>query len=194
MVEDHHALCPGLRLYQRFHLRIVDARDLVRVEEIAHRRVVAHEAEAVALEDETAGVRPAVVDRDAMRVGRAAAPHLGRSRPAAVGPRRRAGILEIIERRLDRVGGGVQFGNLGHGGPPVGNVHAQERFKPAWAPPQLDGILKYSPGKAAKCRTLRVFEIFFSALHAAPFRLLVTRFDLPAYINTDIAKTASTPD
>jgi hypothetical protein len=73
-------------------------------------------------------------------------------------------------------------------------VHAQERFKPAWAPPQLDGILKYSPGKAAKCRTLRVFEIFFSALHAAPFRLLVTRFDLPAYINTDIAKTASTPD
>src|SRR5262249_34289280 len=109
-------LCPGLRLYQRLHLRVVDALDLVRVEEIPHRRVVAHEAEAVAFEVEAARARAPVVDGDAPRVRRAAALDLGRALPAAVGPGHLAGVLKIIDRRLDGVGGGIEFGSFGHGG------------------------------------------------------------------------------
>src|SRR5262249_44568366 len=136
VVEHDDALGTGLRLYQGFHLRVIDALDLVRIEEVAHRGFLTPEAEAVALETEAAGVRPAVAEGDAVRVRRAAALDLGRAGSAAVGPRRLAGILEVIDRRLDGVGGGVEFGNCGHGRLLWQWARAGRRFKPVQAPPQ----------------------------------------------------------
>src|SRR5262249_40349582 len=80
VVEHHDAPGAALALNQLDHLGVVDALDLVGVEEVLHLRVVTHEAEAVALELKFAGVVAAVVNGDAARIGRAAGAHVGATR------------------------------------------------------------------------------------------------------------------
>src|SRR4029077_18432003 len=62
MVEHHHARSSALGLHQLFHLWIVDATDLVLIEEVRDRGIVTHEAEAFAVEHERIAVQPGIVD------------------------------------------------------------------------------------------------------------------------------------
>ena len=57
MIENDDARRAALGLHQRFHLRIIDAAHLGLVEEIGDLGVVAHEAEALALEVEVVGAQ-----------------------------------------------------------------------------------------------------------------------------------------
>ena len=69
MIEDLHARRAAFGLHQLFHFAIVAAANLVLVEEIGDLGVVAHEAEAMAVERKSAGLVASVVERDAMRIG-----------------------------------------------------------------------------------------------------------------------------
>ena len=109
VVEDDDSRRAGFGLHQRFHLGIINPPQLGLGEKIGHLSVVMHETEAIALERETVGDAPAIVDDDAMRIELAATAHLGRSGTTGEGEGRLSGIDEIIEYRLDRVGGGLRL-------------------------------------------------------------------------------------
>jgi hypothetical protein len=116
VIKDDDAPGAALGFYQRFHLRVVDPADLVLVVEIGDLGVVMHKPEAVALQREAVGIKPAVVQCDAPRVGLATAnPRVGAARRAHQRDGCGAGIDKIVERRFDRLGI-VQFCGLNHDG------------------------------------------------------------------------------
>ena len=111
-------LAPLCCFDERFHLRVVDALDLVGVEEVGDLGVVTHEAESVALQVEFPGVRPAVVNGDAARVRRAARADIGAAGAGGDGEDLAAVVGDVVERRfdlVDRFRGRGAFENLGHG-------------------------------------------------------------------------------
>ena len=116
VVEHHDAPGSALGLHQGFHLGVIGAADFGLVEEIAHPGVVAHEAEAVALEREAVRREPPVAQRHPVRVRLAAGAHVERARAAGIGEQFGAVIDNVVERRLDRVGDGGKLGGHAHGG------------------------------------------------------------------------------
>ena len=107
VVEHDDARRAGLRLHQRFHLRIVDAPHFGLVEEVRDLGVVGDEMKAVVLEREVA--MPAVVQSDAPRIGLAAGAPVGRAWCAGLGENLGAVVDDVIERRLDRFGFGIDL-------------------------------------------------------------------------------------
>ena len=114
MVEHHDALGAALGFNQLDHLRIVNALDLVFVVEIGDLGVMAHEAEAVALQLKILGVRPAVMDRHRVRVRVAAAARVAAAWRGDDGVDRGAIVDDVVKRCLDGIGGNVELGSLGH--------------------------------------------------------------------------------
>ncbi len=99
---------------QRLALRVINSADLVLVVEIGDAGAVRHEAEALALENEAVGHRPAVMDLDAMGfavvAAEAAVAAAGRG---DLGDEFLAGRGEVDQVCLDRLGG-IKFGDFGH--------------------------------------------------------------------------------
>src|SRR6185312_4042826 len=118
VVEDDDARRAGLRLDQRFHLRIVDAANLLLIEEVAHRRIVPAEPKAVGIEREAIGERASIVHDDAARIGRAAGADIRRARSARIGEGLLTRIAQIIDLRLDRLGRDIRLRYLVHREPP----------------------------------------------------------------------------
>ena len=104
VVEHHDALGAAFGFDQRFHFRIVDALDLGLVVEIGNLGVVPHETEAVAVQHEILGVRAAVVNSDAARIGRAAGARVAAAGAGDDGEDLGSVVDDVVERRLDRVG------------------------------------------------------------------------------------------
>jgi len=103
VVEYDDALGAALRLHQRFYLRVVDVLNLIIVKEIDDLGIVRHEAEAVAVEYEV--LVPSVMDRDLVRIGRAARANI---RSAGIGrdSKNLAAIVDdIVECCFDVVDG-----------------------------------------------------------------------------------------
>ena len=115
MVEHDDPLGAADLLYQLLAFLVVDAADFVIVGEIADLAAVRHKAEALALELEPVGERPSVMQADAMRGGLAALALIDVPRFGDIGDQL-LGLGEIAQLRLDRVGGGVEFGERGHVG------------------------------------------------------------------------------
>ncbi len=109
MVEHHHPRGAALRLHQCFHLGIVDAADLVFVEEILHFGVVAREDEAVAIEDELALVAARIVHGDGAGVRRAAAAHIRSPGRRGLGEDLLTVIGDVVDSGLDCLGDRFRF-------------------------------------------------------------------------------------
>ena len=115
MVEHHDAPGSALGLHQGFHLGVIGAADFGLVEEIAHPGVVAHEAEAVAIERELIAREPRVADHDAARVRSAAGAHVERTRPAGIGEKLLAVVDDVVDGCFDGLGRGFLFYDGNHG-------------------------------------------------------------------------------
>ena len=112
MVEHDHPRRAAFGFDQGFHLRIVDPPYFSLVVEIGDLGVVADETEAVAVEHEIFRQRPAVVDDDAPRVGCSSAAYILAAGPGRDGEDLAAVIDDVVERRLDGIGGDIEFGSL----------------------------------------------------------------------------------
>jgi hypothetical protein len=116
---------------------------------------VVDKPEAVTLQRETVGIRPAVVQYDAPRVRLATTnPCIGHSRRADKRDGHGAGIDKIVERRFDRFRNGVEFGDLNHEGSlasirewmigsPTGRYKARSS-----TPPRCGGTAPHPPANA----------------------------------------------
>jgi hypothetical protein len=80
---------------------------------------VPHEAKAVAVQLKLAGVRAAVVDAHAPRIGLAAGARVAAAWSGNNGEDRRAVVDNVIERRFDGIRGGIEFCSQGHLPSPV---------------------------------------------------------------------------
>ena len=103
---------------QRLAFRVVDPPDFVLIEEIADPGGAIDKAEPLALELETVGQGSAVMDLDPMGFVVAALALVAAARLGDLGHELLAGVGEINQLGFDRVGGGVQLGDVGHRGPP----------------------------------------------------------------------------
>src|SRR5262249_44758991 len=115
MVEDDDARGAALGLHQRLHLRIIDAADLVVVEEVDDLGVVANETEAMAIERERVGAAPRIVDRRAVRIWRAPRARCGWGRRARLREQLLAVVENVVDGRLDGFADRFPFDNLYHG-------------------------------------------------------------------------------
>src|SRR6476646_6342856 len=115
MVEHHHARSSALGLHQLFHLWIVDATDLVLIEEVRDRGIVTHEAEAFAVEHERIAVQPGIVDGYMARIDGAAGAHISAARTGRLGEQLLPVIDDIVDRGIDGFADGVALQNLNHG-------------------------------------------------------------------------------
>src|SRR6478609_7009407 len=115
MIKHHHARGPALGLHQLFHLWIVDATDLVLIEEVRDRGIVTHEAEAFAVEHERVAVQPGIVDGYMARIDGAAGAHISAARTGRLGEQLLPVIDDIVDRGIDGFADGVALQNLNHG-------------------------------------------------------------------------------
>src|SRR5262249_2424847 len=115
VIEDDDARGAAFGFYQRFHLRIIDAADLLLVEEVGDLGVVTNETEAVAIEHEWFRLHPRIANGHAAGIGRAPAAHTGCARHGGLREYLLAVIENVIDPGLDRFADRVPLENLCHG-------------------------------------------------------------------------------
>jgi hypothetical protein len=115
VVEHDDARGAALGLHQRLHLRVVDAADLVVVEEIGDLGIVTHETEAMAIERERLGSAPRIANGHAVRVERAAGAGVGGARRRGLREQLLAVVEDVVDGRLDGFADRFPFDNLYHG-------------------------------------------------------------------------------
>src|SRR5207248_7806297 len=112
------------------------APDLVLVVEIADPGIAIDKAETLALELEALRQRPPVADRDAMGFVAAALALVASARIGHLRHQLLAGIGEINQARLDRIGRGVELGNIGHHGSSATHPSDDKEARPPLQPPR----------------------------------------------------------
>src|SRR5205814_2852156 len=114
VIEHDDALGAADFLYQRLTFRVVNAADLVLVVEIPYSALIADKTEALALEIEAGRQRPAIQNLYAMGLVAAALALVAPTRIGNLRDKLLAGIGEVDQLRLDCLGRGVEFGDIGH--------------------------------------------------------------------------------
>ena len=115
VIEHDHARGAALGLHQRLHLGVVDAPDLVLVEEIGDLGVVTDETEALAIERKRLRMQARIADGHAMGIDRAAAAYVGRARRSGLGKYLVAVIQDVVDRGLDGLADRFPLDDLNHG-------------------------------------------------------------------------------
>src|SRR3954469_6752306 len=115
MIEHHHARGPALGLHQRLHLGVIDATDLILIEEVGDRGIVTHEAEAFAVEHERIAVQPGIVDGHTAGIDGAAGAHISAAWTGRLGEQLLPVIDDIVDRGIDGFADGLALQNLNHG-------------------------------------------------------------------------------